>query len=264
MTPSTMDLSTSTTFTTQSSLLEGSAIQEASFPGEPAAPMDESREQQSVMQQDIKSPTVEDLVEELNFKNNQIHAMIDENLQLTQEEIQQTLSANMPSSNHLTQNEAAGSNNALDSMDTLRSNMISPQSSDLNFDAFDILDLPDFDSENLGSDMSQSEASLSSTSLTPVTSTAPVMTVSSSSASHDCVSCLNGQKSSSSDKPGPRAGIANITDFSPEWSYPEGGVKILVTGPWYSTTSPYTVLFGDISVQATLVQSGVLRCFSPG
>lgn len=61
-----------------------------------------------------------------------------------------------------------------------------------------------------------------------------------------------------------RVGIANITDFSPEWSYPEGGTKVLVTGPWYSTTSPYTVMFDDIPVEAVLVQSGVLRSYCPG
>lgn len=60
-----------------------------------------------------------------------------------------------------------------------------------------------------------------------------------------------------------REGTANITDYSPEWAYPEGGVKVLVTGPWYSTTSPYTVLFDSYPVPTTLVQSGVLRCYCP-
>ena len=44
----------------------------------------------------------------------------------------------------------------------------------------------------------------------------------------------------------------------------QGGVKVLVTGPWYSTTSPYTVLFDTFPVPTTLVQSGVLRCYCPG
>jgi calmodulin-binding transcription activator len=56
----------------------------------------------------------------------------------------------------------------------------------------------------------------------------------------------------------------NITDFSPEWAYPEGGVKVLVTGPWHSDTSSYTVLFDTFPVPTTLVQSGVLRCYCPG
>lgn len=44
----------------------------------------------------------------------------------------------------------------------------------------------------------------------------------------------------------------------------QGGVKVLVTGPWYSSSSPYTILFDGVSVPTTLVQSGVLRCYSPG
>lgn len=61
-----------------------------------------------------------------------------------------------------------------------------------------------------------------------------------------------------------REGPASITDYSPEWAYPEGGVKVLVTGPWYSSTSRYTVLFDSFPVPTMLVQSGVLRCFCPG
>ncbi|XP_037089641.1 calmodulin-binding transcription activator 2-like, partial [Pollicipes pollicipes] len=60
-----------------------------------------------------------------------------------------------------------------------------------------------------------------------------------------------------------REGTANITDFSPEWAYPEGGIKVLVAGPWYATTSPYSVLFDGVAVPTQLVQSGVLRCFCP-
>jgi hypothetical protein len=44
----------------------------------------------------------------------------------------------------------------------------------------------------------------------------------------------------------------------------KGGTKILVTGPWYSATCPYSIAFGDLFVPAALVQSGVLRCFTPG
>ncbi|XP_057668641.1 calmodulin-binding transcription activator 2-like isoform X3 [Diorhabda carinulata] len=57
-------------------------------------------------------------------------------------------------------------------------------------------------------------------------------------------------------------GSAKITDYSPEWAYPEGGVKVLVTGPWHSS-GPYTVLFDTFPVPTTLVQSGVLRCYCP-
>lgn len=54
-----------------------------------------------------------------------------------------------------------------------------------------------------------------------------------------------------------------ITDYSPEWSYPEGGMKVLVAGPWYSATLHYNIIFDGISVPTSLVQNGVLRCFSP-
>ena len=37
-----------------------------------------------------------------------------------------------------------------------------------------------------------------------------------------------------------------------------------MTGPWYSQTEPYQILFGGTPVATTLVQSGVLRCFAPG
>ena len=39
---------------------------------------------------------------------------------------------------------------------------------------------------------------------------------------------------------------------------------MLVTGPWFQMNSKYSVLFDSTSVPATLVQSGVLRCFCPG
>ena len=44
----------------------------------------------------------------------------------------------------------------------------------------------------------------------------------------------------------------------------QGEEKVLVTGPWYSQTEPYQILFGGSPVPTTLVQTGVLRCFCPG
>lgn len=58
------------------------------------------------------------------------------------------------------------------------------------------------------------------------------------------------------------ADLFNISDFSPEWAYPEGGIKVLVTGPW-NQNSNYTVLFDSFPVPTTIVQSGVLRCYCP-
>ncbi|XP_069040166.1 calmodulin-binding transcription activator 1 isoform X3 [Lepisosteus oculatus] len=54
-----------------------------------------------------------------------------------------------------------------------------------------------------------------------------------------------------------------VTDYSPEWSYPEGGVKVLITGPWQEASSSYSCLFDQISVPASLIQPGVLRCYCP-
>ncbi|EDW02382.1 GH19921 [Drosophila grimshawi] len=57
--------------------------------------------------------------------------------------------------------------------------------------------------------------------------------------------------------------LLNICDFSPEWSYTEGGVKVLVAGPWTSDGGCYTVLFDAQPVPTVLVQEGVLRCYCP-
>lgn len=56
----------------------------------------------------------------------------------------------------------------------------------------------------------------------------------------------------------------NITDYSPEWAYPEGGAKVLVAGPWTESSDQYTVLFDNFPVPSILVQNGVLRCYCPG
>ncbi|CAK6980917.1 LOW QUALITY PROTEIN: calmodulin-binding transcription activator 2 [Scomber scombrus] len=59
------------------------------------------------------------------------------------------------------------------------------------------------------------------------------------------------------------SGLASITDFSPEWSYPEGGVKVLITGPWSELSGRYSCVFDQSSVPASLIQPGVLRCYCP-
>ncbi|KAG7255919.1 hypothetical protein CRUP_022227, partial [Coryphaenoides rupestris] len=53
------------------------------------------------------------------------------------------------------------------------------------------------------------------------------------------------------------------TDFSPDWSYPEGGVKVLVTGPWEDQSTRYSCVFHQSPVPASLIQPGVLRCYCP-
>ena len=159
----------------------------------------------------------------------------------------------------------------MENIESLRSSMMSPPNNDL-FDLETILDqvLPDLDSDTIPSDMSSTPTPSSGFDVMVTSTTTAAMTTSSSTSSCNgfnstiTLSKTPGQQSKNSTKHDTsRAGIANITDYSPEWSYPEGGVKILVTGPWYSTTSPYTILFDGVSVEAELVQSGVLRCFCP-
>ena len=57
--------------------------------------------------------------------------------------------------------------------------------------------------------------------------------------------------------------IATITDYSPDWAYVEGGIKVLITGPWYGQSNNYACLFDTTVVPATLVQPGVLKCICP-
>uniref|UniRef100_A0A3Q3IQ24 CG-1 domain-containing protein n=3 Tax=Monopterus albus TaxID=43700 RepID=A0A3Q3IQ24_MONAL len=57
--------------------------------------------------------------------------------------------------------------------------------------------------------------------------------------------------------------LTSITDFSPEWSYPEGGVKVLITGPWSEPSGRYSCVFDQSTVPASLIQPGVLRCYCP-
>ncbi|XP_068164975.1 calmodulin-binding transcription activator 2 isoform X2 [Antennarius striatus] len=57
--------------------------------------------------------------------------------------------------------------------------------------------------------------------------------------------------------------LTSITDFSPEWSYPEGGVKVLITGSWSELSGRYSCVFDQSVVPATLIQPGVLRCYCP-
>ncbi|XP_023930943.1 calmodulin-binding transcription activator 1-like isoform X1 [Lingula anatina] len=156
-----------------------------------------------------------------------------QNLDLSPDEIHKTLTANLP----LGHNASAGSASH-DAMDTGSNLMASPPSGDINFDAFDMLELSDLDQRSTSAGVS--------------TNTTCTIT---------CASCLDKQKHQV--KTETREGIANITDFAPDWAFSEGNTKILVTGPWYSTTSPYSITFDGVQVPAALVQSGVLRCFCP-
>ncbi|KAK2710391.1 calmodulin-binding transcription activator 1-like isoform X2 [Artemia franciscana] len=53
-----------------------------------------------------------------------------------------------------------------------------------------------------------------------------------------------------------------ITDYSPEWAPTEGGCKVLVAGPWLKTDSSYAIMIDGQSLATTVVQPGVLRCYT--
>uniref|UniRef100_A0AAQ4S614 CG-1 domain-containing protein n=1 Tax=Gasterosteus aculeatus aculeatus TaxID=481459 RepID=A0AAQ4S614_GASAC len=55
----------------------------------------------------------------------------------------------------------------------------------------------------------------------------------------------------------------NSPVFLAGWSYPEGGVKVLITGPWMELLGRYSCLFDQSRVPAALIQPGVLRCYCP-
>lgn len=62
---------------------------------------------------------------------------------------------------------------------------------------------------------------------------------------------------------GPRSVPPRLTQVSVACSF-QGGVKVLITGPWQEASNNYSCLFDQISVPASLIQPGVLRCYCPG
>ncbi|XP_041978792.1 calmodulin-binding transcription activator 2 isoform X1 [Aricia agestis] len=175
----------------------------------------------------------------------------DETLELSHEDIQKTLSANMPTC-ELSRSVVRSTETAnvmvsgIDTMDFIESceAVASPthvvdDNVFVNLDAFDMLgDFPELEV------------------LDPSTiSTNPLTLCNSSPPAQD-----NNEKMQT-DCPAEVA--LNITDYSPEWAYPEGGVKVLVAGPWTDTSDQYTVLFDNFPVPSILVQNGLLRCYCP-
>ena len=156
-----------------------------------------------------EKPADINFVSMLNLKN-EAQSLMDPDFALSQDEIQKTLQANMPSGG---KDFSSNQTSSMESLDALRSSMVSPQSTDLNLDAFDILDLPDF--ENLSTDVSMPCTSVANNN--PATTCTSTTTI-------NCASCLSSHKSTPQPTPTrveTRMGIANITDFSPDWSYPE-------------------------------------------
>lgn len=175
----------------------------------------------------------------------------DETLELSHEDIQKTLSANMPTC-ELDRNGVRHTDTAnvmvsgIDTMDFIDSCEVvaSPATGVddnvfVNLDAFDMLgDFPELEVLD-PSGMSSNPVTLSEKSPAAEDSSEKMQTESSSE------------------------GTLNITDYSPEWAYPEGGAKVLVAGPWTDTSDQYTVLFDNFPVPSILVQNGLLRCYCP-
>uniref|UniRef100_A0A8C1QY42 Calmodulin binding transcription activator 2 n=1 Tax=Cyprinus carpio TaxID=7962 RepID=A0A8C1QY42_CYPCA len=53
------------------------------------------------------------------------------------------------------------------------------------------------------------------------------------------------------------------TSFLPFPLLTNGGVKVLITGPWSETDGRYSCVFDQSRVPASLIQPGVLRCYCP-
>ncbi|XP_023715789.1 calmodulin-binding transcription activator 2 isoform X4 [Cryptotermes secundus] len=228
-----------------------------------------------------------------------VGGFFNETLDLSQEDIQRTLSANMPlsCSAELNQHCHSGGSMVTSAHHIIASKSMAPSSGDemspddvivpeinpmdfidscdvvvsptqvdddvfVNLDAFDMLgDFPEL--EILESSAESNTAGANKSGTTGMDHSTPEPPSTQGRKSVTTTSSVDKGNEQASPRMDYREGTANITDYSPEWAYPEGGVKVLVTGPWYSTTSPYTVLFDTFPVPTTLVQSGVLRCYCP-
>lgn len=132
-----------------------------------------------------------------------------ETLDLSQEDIQKTLSANMPScsADRIRKSDGdLGDTGELNPMDFI-GNDVSPPDDDVfvNLEAFDMLgDFPELEVLEPTSSSGTTTTTTVSTSQSGVTATPPEKTGSQSSPRMDY-----------------REGTANITDYSPEWAYPE-------------------------------------------
>ncbi|CAD0201519.1 unnamed protein product [Chrysodeixis includens] len=175
----------------------------------------------------------------------------DETLELSHEDIQKTLSANMPTC-ELDRNAVRHTDTAnvmvsgIDTMDFIDSCEVVASPTHgvddnvfVNLDAFDMLgDFPELEVLDPSS-----------------MSTNPVTLCDKSPPAQETSEKMQTENSSE--------GALSITDYSPEWAYPEGGAKVLVAGPWTDTNDQYTVLFDNFPVPSILVQNGLLRCYCP-
>ncbi|XP_018667013.2 calmodulin-binding transcription activator 2-like isoform X1 [Ciona intestinalis] len=135
--------------------------------------------------------------------------------------------------------------------------------SDVGFDVFDVDSLFNTStsvastSMETVSDQTNSSNESAVSDLFPQQLWDPVLDENSSVRSYGDESALPGTSHSSE-----MQNLSLITEYSPDWSYSEGGVKVLITGSW-NFCNNYTCMFGSISVPATNIQNGVLRCYCP-
>ncbi|XP_028899126.2 uncharacterized protein LOC105216879 isoform X2 [Zeugodacus cucurbitae] len=224
------------------------------------------QQQQQHHQRQSASHSTHDLNESLSFLN--------ETLDLSQEDIQRTLIANLPfgaANPKLTTSTAtgAGEPHMLNSIDFLSGNCVGQNDDAIlvhgvscegddedaddvfaHLDAFDMLvEFPELDlddKEALSNTVHQQQQQLQQQQADIHVSLEQL----NNSQAH-CSSGLVADKK-----------LLNISDFSPEWAYTEGGVKVLVAGPWNANTT-YTLLFDAQPVPTQLIQEGVLRCYCP-
>lgn len=204
-----------------------------------------------------------------------------ETLELSQEDIQKTLSANMPlgrnaetsgsepviDNDHDTDeinaiNAINGEINPMDFIDNVTSGVDVPSVHDddvfVNLDAFDMfVEFPelDLDAKNTLLHANSDMDIVNDVQAFHQSNLNGGQTVSASISNEFDGQVVQQTTQSASD-------LFDITDYSPEWAYPEGGIKVLVTGPW-DLNSNYTVLFDSFPVPTTVVQTGVLRCYCP-
>lgn len=158
-------------------------------------------------------PSLNLLTRDKDFDDKKDENIFNTTLDLSQEDIQQTLSANMP----IHRNEESIVNDTISFIENCSASVQEEDDTFVNLDAFDMLiELPELES------------------------------------GRNNMLSKNGHDHSQ----------LNITEFCPDWSFVEGGVKILITGPWM-LESTYTAYFDNISVPATVVQNGVLKLFAP-
>lgn len=158
-------------------------------------------------------PSMIIMTHDKEFEDKKDDNIFNTTLDLSQEDIQQTLSANMPGH----RNEESIVHDTISFIENCSSSVQEEDDTFVNLDAFDMLiELPELES------------------------------------GRNIVIAKNNHEHS----------LLNITEFCPDWSFVEGGVKVLITGPWAMETS-YTAYFDNVGVPATVVQNGVLKLFAP-